>query len=168
MPHWVPPSHSLDCSSLTWAPYLMVSQSSSDSSVDYATHVSDTMCQSFDCSLPNIPLGEAHLFKFMLINPDLWLCVRVSIGILNPNEWYYSWVNDKWFGHYQLQCGRMLLCCLALSLIVPLLSLILSLVNPSLPDFVSDESWWLHGCLPFMKWWPYSFSSFLCWFFCPL
>ena len=90
MPHWVPPSHSLDCSSLTWAPYLMVSQSSSDSSVDYATHVSDTMCRSFDRSLPNIPWGEAHLFKFMLINPDLWLCVRVSNGILNPNEWYYS------------------------------------------------------------------------------
>ena len=56
------------------------------------------MCQSFDCSHPNIPWGEAHLFKSMPINPDLWLCVGVSNGTLDPNEWYYSQADDKWFG----------------------------------------------------------------------
>ena len=93
MPHWVHPSCSLDCSSLTWVPWLMASQSSSDSSVNYATHVSDTLCQSFD-----LGGGEAHLFNFFPINPDLWLCIRVSNGILDPDKWYYSRVNDKWFG----------------------------------------------------------------------
>ena len=79
----------------------MASRFSSDSSVhlmNLIICVSDTMRRSFDRAHLDVPWGEAHLFRFVPISPNLWLCTGVSNGVLDPNEWYYTRVDGKWFG----------------------------------------------------------------------